>query len=383
MLTIDQGEFTKDRPDKKPQSWRVPVIARSLDGASAGTVLAGHGTLAVPGCGPVIVNAGQSGYYRTLYAPAAFAALSTAFASVRPIDQLGILSDVSALSFAGLQPVSDLLDLAQNLPADSQPQVLASSAQLFRNLYSYSEGNAARQASLTRFAAARLLPVLDRLGWVPRQDESDSEAKLRDSLIVSLGSAGVPQVVAEARRRFAASATDPTAIPPPLRLSISIVVGSQADQPTWDRLRAMAKAEESVQLKNLLYLILAFAKDPTLTQRALDLALTDEPAETTSAGMISVASQQHPDMAFDFAVAHLPAVMAKIDSSAATRYLPQLGSGSYDPAMIEKIRAYARANLPEGARRPADEAIAAIEYRIMVRDNRMAAIDSWLKANRY
>jgi len=45
----------------------------------------GKATLDVPGCGTVVVNAGQSGYYRTLYAPQQFAALKSDFARLAPI----------------------------------------------------------------------------------------------------------------------------------------------------------------------------------------------------------------------------------------------------------------------------------------------------------
>ncbi len=31
-LKLSQGEFTKDRPDKKPLRWRVPVIAQGVGG---------------------------------------------------------------------------------------------------------------------------------------------------------------------------------------------------------------------------------------------------------------------------------------------------------------------------------------------------------------
>ena len=361
----------------------MPVIAAALGGQPAETVLQGTGTLTVPGCAPVVVNAGQSGYYRTLYAPGLFKALASNFAQVKPIDQLGILADASALGLAGLQPVSDVLDLAQNLPADAKPQVIESAASLFLSLYNYSDGVPARQAALTRFATARLLPVLNRLGWVPKPGESDNDANLRDTLIRNLGYAGEPSVLAEAQRRFAASATDPDAIPPSLRISMLIVIARNADQATWDKLHAMAKAEQSAQVRSYLYTILGLPRDAKLTQEALALALTDEPGATTSPSILGAASRLHPDMAFDFAVAHLKQVMTMVDSSAATRYVPQLGAGSSDPAMIGKIKAYAQANLPASAQRSADEAVAAIQYRIMVRDQRMLGVDAWLAANHY
>ena len=35
-MSLVQGEFSKDRPDKKPLAWRVPVIAEAVGGGDAG-----------------------------------------------------------------------------------------------------------------------------------------------------------------------------------------------------------------------------------------------------------------------------------------------------------------------------------------------------------
>ena len=46
--------------------------------------------------------------------------------------------------------------------------------------------------------------------------------------------------------------------------------------------------------------------------------------------------------------------------------------------MIAKLKAYAQANLPEGARGDADSSVAGIKYRIKVRAERLPAVDAWL-----
>jgi aminopeptidase N len=383
-LALTQGEFTKDRPGKPPLTWHVPVIAAAVGGQAAETVVQGKADLAVRGCGPVIVNAGQSGYYRTLYDPALFAAIARDFAKVAPIDQIGILNDAAALGLGGLEPVSDALDLGANLPADADPQVLTSAIGLVNSLAgSYARGVPTRQAALARYASSRFLPALKRLGWVPVKGEADTVANLRSSLITALGTMGEPSVVAEANRRFAAAQSDPSAIPSTLRKSILSVVAYNADAATWDKLRAMAKAERSALVKASLYALLGAVKDPALADKALALALTDEPGATTSPGMIGAVSYEHPDKAFDFAIAHQKAVEAKVDTSSLSRFIPHLASGSYDPAMLGKVRTWAAANLPKTAMRSADETVAAIQYRIQVRNERMPAVDRWLKSKGY
>jgi aminopeptidase N len=379
MLKLVQGEFTKDRPDKAPLKWHVPVIAQTVGGTAARTLVSnGKATLSVPGCGPVVVNAGQSGYYRTLYAPAQFTALRDDFAKLAPIDQLGLLNDTWALGMAGRQPVSDFLDLGSATPADADPEVWADLAGSLNSLDFYYRGDKARQARFRAFAIARLSPVFARLGWQAKPGESVPTGLLRMQLIGSLGSLGDPSVLGEARRRYAAQATDPKAVPPELRKIIYDLVASQADAATWDKLHAEAKAEKTPLIKDQLYALLSISHDDVLARRALELALTDEPGATNSARMISAVGYQHPDMAFDFAVAHRTQVDKLVDSTSSSRYYPGLGGSSFDPAMIDKIKAYADAHIAAGSRRVADTVIANITYRMMVRQQRMPAVDAWL-----
>ena len=110
----------------------------SGEGAIARQVVSGGaGTLTLPGCGPVLINAGQAGYYRTLYSPAALAALRGRFASLAPIDQLGLLGDNFALANAGYQPMGAALGLLAATPKDANQKVLGEAAGRYEILYDY------------------------------------------------------------------------------------------------------------------------------------------------------------------------------------------------------------------------------------------------------
>ena len=154
---------------------------------------------------------------------------------------------------------------------------------------------------------------------------------------------------------------------------------NKADAATWDKLHAMARAEKTPLIKNQLYGLLGIAEDKALGQRALQLALTDEPGATNSGGMIGAVAGQHPDMAFDFAVDHRARIETLIDASSQARYYPGLGGGSSDRAMIGKLRAFAEAHIPASARNATETSIANIEYRLKVREQRMPAIVAWLQ----
>ncbi|NVM79809.1 aminopeptidase N [Duganella sp. SG902] len=378
-VQLTQGEYSKDQENKQPLRWRVPVVARTVGGAAARTVVnGGKASLTLPGCGAVLVNAGQGGYYRVQYAPKAFAALAEGFAALPAIDQLGLLADSWALGLSGQAPAAGFLELTSRTPLDAAPEVWEKIAQVLAGLHDHYEGKQEQRAALERYARARLAPVLARIGWQAARDEAAPVANLRETLIEALGKMGDPDVIAEARRRYAASATDAGALPAALRRPVLAVIAASADAATWEQLHAAAKAEQSNMTRIELYQLLASARDKALARRALDLALTDEPGATLSAAMISGVAVRHPDLAFDFAQAHYAEVEGKVEGGSRSRYFPALGKHSADPAMIGKLQAYAGKHLAAEARGDARTAIAAVEYRIKVRNKRLPQIDAWL-----
>ena len=427
-LTLTQSEFSKDQPEKAlaaggargATTWRVPVVAQTLGGARVSTVVSGgRASMTLPGCGAVLLNAGQAGYYRSLYTPGALAALSASFAQLPTIDQLGLLADSWALSQAGLQPASAWLDLADRAAPDTAPQVwsriasvLVEIQQAYRSAArapgvpqtpspaqplapplappraeatpqpagsqagAQAESQAAWQARFASYARARLAPVLARLGWDGPADEAAQDANQRAELIGALSALNDPGLIAEARRRFASGQ-----MPPALRRAILGVVADHADAADWDRLHAMARAETSAMTRSDLYDLLGASDDPALAQRALQLALTEEPGATSSATLISRVAVKHPDQAFDFALAHRTEVEAKVDATSRSRYFPQLGSLSADPAMVAKLQAYGRAYLPPENRGEVYAAVAAVQYRVKNGAARLPEVSAWLAAH--
>ncbi|PHY19193.1 M1 family metallopeptidase [Caulobacter sp. BP25] len=383
-LSLTQGEFSKDRPGKTPLVWRTPVTVKALGNEKGGggeaktLVTGGKGSVSVEGCGPVVVNAGQSGYFRVQYGPERFAGIARNFAKLPSIDQLGVMSDAWSMGLAGYQPATDFLELAKATPADADPQVLSKITGVYSTIDAYYEGMPAERAAFRKLAIAKLRPLLAAVGWTAKAGEPDNIAILRANLIGTLGGLGDADVVAEAIRRFNADKTDPTAIPGPLRKAILGVVSKHADPATWEAIRAQAQTEKTPLVKAQLYSLLAATEDEALAKRALELALTPEPGETMSSTMISRVARNFPDMTFDWAVANKDAVNAKVDTSSRTRFIPGLGSSSSNPAMADRIRAYAAANLAEGSRKEAEISAASVLDRAKIRQDRLPAITAWV-----
>jgi aminopeptidase N len=254
-------------------------------------------------------------------------------------------------------------------------------AEQLSGTHRYFEDDVASQAVFESFSVSKLRLVFAELGWEVRATDSHSTKLLREGLIGALSVLGDTHVVEEARRRYAMQDTDASAMPGELRRSILAVVARHADPATWDKLHADAKAERTPLIKDMLYSLLASTRDKSLAQRALDLALTDEVGETNSAAMVARVADLHPEMAFDFALAHMDVLNKKLDATSRSRYFPGLASNSAQPAMIDKVRVYAKKHLTADARRSADEAMAEISDRIAKRKRVLPSLIGWLNHN--
>lgn len=375
-VSLTQNEFSRDRPHAEPLRWRVPVIAAAGAAETRTLVEGGSASLAVAGCGPLVVNHGQTGYYRTLYTKPLLARLTRDFARLRPVDQIGLIADNWALGLAGYQRASAALDMAEAAPAGGSGHLWSRIADLYGELYSRYSGDAARQAKIAAHASARLRPVLDRLGWTPRAGEAAFDPVLRAELIDALSKLGDPTTVAEARRRFVAGDISVTA--GPLRSTLLGVIAENADSATWEQLRAQARAETNPLVKAQLYTLLGTPRDERLARAALALALTPEPGATTASEIIAAVADTHPDLALDFALRNRAAVDALVDSSSRSRFIARLGSGSSSPAAIESLEAYAREHLTPQSRGSVDRTIASIRDRIRSREHARADLNRWV-----
>ena len=382
LLTLSQGEYSRDNKDKAPLSWNVPVMAQTIGGAPQRLILQGKGQMTLPGCGAYVINAGQTGYYRSLYPAANVEALAKGFTRLSSIDQTGLLADNYQLGLGGYQPIGLALDLIDAVPANASPAVLAEVPGYLGSAYDMLEGDAAAQARVGAYATAKLGPVLSRIGFDAKAGEGPQVPVLRSALVSTLGDMGDKAVVAEANRRFAALESDPAALDGPLRNVWLGIIAKNADQATWDKLRMMAKGAKTDLEKSTLYALLGGARDQKLGAQALDLALTDEPGKTTSAAIIGQVGYEHPMLAVDYVLAHRAQYEALIDVSARSQALARLGGGSADPAMAAKLDAYAAQYLTPESRKVVDRAIAAIKTRVETRQRLKAPLAAWFAAQK-
>jgi aminopeptidase N len=383
-LRLTQDRFAADDSGKAETVWHVPVIEKTLGGKREWRGLVSREApvdLALPKGATPIVNAGQGGYFRTLYNKTLLARLAVHFRALTPADQLGLLSDSRALGFSGYAPMGEALALARQARPGMNSQVLKSIAEQIDGLNDLYRGLKGR-AAFRRWGLALLRPLFAKVGWTAKPGEDQNVTLLRGALLDALSDLDDPGVIAEARKCFKAFRKNPESLSADLRQEVLAIVASHANAATWDELHALAKSATGSLEKRQYYVLLGASHDKALAQKTLDLAMSDEAPVTLRPSLLRSVSGYFPEMAFDFALAHADAINAMLEPDSRSEFVPKLASSCYDPAAINKLKAYAAAHIAPSAMRTVVVAEATIRYSAELRSKRLPEIDKWLKRHK-
>ncbi len=377
-LHLEQARFTADGATA-PQVWQVPVAVRGTQGRQwSGQVSAAAAVtlpqIAAPGA---LVNAGQDGYFRTLYAPSLLPALVARFDSLAAADQLGILLDGAALGMAGYEPLPDVLQLCQSVHPGMPPAVQRAATIILADIARLYRGRTG-EGLFTQFARTDLSRLLAATGWSPTQGEAADTERLRATLIDALSELDDPQVIARARTLFAGFLRDPDSLDSRLREQVLDVIAAHADDTSWQQLHQLAVNAHSTVEKQRLFEMLGLAHSPILAQRALDLTLTNEIVPTTRPMILNSVAVRHPQLAFDFAIAHRDLVNSWVEPGDHDLFQIHLLAGALDTAALPGLRSYADAHIDAADRGPVEAMAASIADSAKKRDQQLPQVDEWL-----
>jgi aminopeptidase N len=378
-VRLAQERFGADAGQRTPRTWNTPVAVKGLSGGAWDGLVSARAARSAPVAQPAVVNAGQTGYFRTAYAADLWTKLAPRFAELAPADQLGLLYDSRALGEAGLVPMSDFLALARNAPATGDPIVLQTLSDQLDAIDWLFDGRPGQKA-YRAFAIARLKPIAQRVGWDARPGEADNEAILRRSVLTTLGELGEPETVAEARRRYDRWLSDPDSLQGAGRRTVLAIVAANADEKTWETIHQKAKGSKDSTDRSRLYGYLGASHDRALADRALALALSSEPTPTEAPGIIMAVSGVYPDRAFDYAVANRAKVDELLEPTSRTSYYAELATTSRDAGMLAKLGKLS-ANVPASSRGEIEKSASSIRFRLDVIARRVPEMERWLAAN--
>lgn len=376
-LSLSQSRYGVDTGSKAPLTWIVPVALAQGDTTKQLSVSGAKPVRAtIAGCGPVIVNAGQTGYFRTLYTAPHLAAIAKTFATLPLDDQIGISADSYAFAAGGYQPFAPLLALIENTPVDAAPELWSYHVGRINGMNDTLKGSPAQIRFRTK-ALSLIKPLMARTGWEPKAGEPSAIALLRETLIPTLGELGDADTMAQATRYAEASFAANSDVKGVTREAALGIWAHYADEAKWQRLHDQAKAETGPVAKLQYYRLLGSAENPALARKALDLALTTEAPVPMRAAIINAVGNGHPAMAFDWAVAHAKQVDALLESSTKSGFIVGLADSSNDLAVAARVKAYALKALAPESRADANSAMSRIAYLAGLRQKLIPAISLW------
>lgn len=378
-VTLTQGRYGLDAVSKQPQNWRVPLTLSTLGGKTVSTVLkpGRANMLSLAGCGTVIGNVGKASYARIAYDAVGHAAIVRDYGRLDLADKLGTLADDFALAASGDQSLTPYFAALGQVKKEATPLEWSTVNGHLSTLIGLFFGTPL-EAPLRARTNRILSPVLAGIGFVAKPGEPPLVTTLRESLIGRLGTNGDPEVVAQARRYVGELAGNPTAIPPSIRQPILNTFARNATPADWDALFGLFKSTTDPVVKNGYVRLLGSARDDALATRALGLLGGQDLTAPQKGSLLATIAGLHPDMAFDWAVAHLDTVNGFLETSNRAQFVVSLAGGSSDPAMPAKLQAYAEKYVPVEARGGLKRTLAEIAVRKAAADRLRAAVSAWL-----
>ena len=381
VVTLAQERFSLNDPAAQALTWNVPVILADPAGARQ-TVLLEQKPQSVRfgGCGAILANAGDSGYYRVQYDESAFRRLAAGLKALPELDRLRLLSDTFALVQAGRTDVTRYLSLVETLGDEDNRNVWEQVIDSLRFLGDLIDREEER-VTFDRFVARVLEKPFARVGWDAQPGEPPDAQLLRRSLIDALGRAGDMPVVREAQARFAASSRKP--IDAAIRPSVLNVVGRYADEPTFEALLGRMRAATDVEEKWQAQSALRQMRDPRLQRRLMDLMLTDElpPGEAVFNLTHIGADSGVVEPGWQFVLARLPDILAKASARGRPYVLPDAASGFTDAKRADELVSLTRARLEPPALYQAEKTADRIRLKAVVKGRETDRAIAWARAH--
>jgi puromycin-sensitive aminopeptidase len=251
--------------------WQVPVLLRGLDGGSQ-RVLLTEPVTTVDGAaglqGPVVVNGGGWGVFRSGYDSAQLAALAGRLGDLEPLERTLVFTDTwaSVLAGAGASDLGDFFDLAAQLGSDPEPTtytVVIRALDLSQRIATDAD------RPLVAAATRRLLgPRFTDLTFEAAPGEDERTPSLRASLLRVLGSVGLdPAVQRGALERFDAGTAGAD-----IESAVLDVVAHQGRDGDYDTVLERYRAAATPQDEQRNLFALAAFDDVALATRTVELA---------------------------------------------------------------------------------------------------------------
>ncbi|MFL6446474.1 MAG: M1 family metallopeptidase [Bryobacteraceae bacterium] len=384
QILLTEGRFVEDptaASSGPAQQWRIPLAVRAT--RELQTHLLGGGTpttVAVPATGPVVVNAGQSSFARTLYPDPMLATLTSSLSTIDTADQIGLLYDTWALGESGYGSVTNYLDLAHAAPVTADPLVWRQIVNSFVTIDRFYTGDF-HQSAFRSFARSTLGPMAAKLGWDSQPNDAPNVGELREALLRALSRFGDEAVIAEARRRFDVAIDDAKDVPPATRKAVISIVARNADSATLDRLLATLRNTRDPLKKATLLEMLSQIADRSGAARVIDASMGPDAPSGSAVMTLFQISSDHPNLAWNRALPFVEQANSPVYPQMKRILIPMIAAASGEQARVTDLQSYANQHIPPGARQSVESAVSTIKLNAKFKAERLPQINEWLATN--
>lgn len=345
QVTLAQEQYRLDEPAPENRLWTVPLQVGTVNGKAWYTLLANRSTTITQGSceGTLVVDPHSVGFFRIQYDRASFDALAANAARLPDPTRLKLLTDTWSLVAAGRMQLDAYMALVAKYGDEPRLAVWQSILGNLGTLDNLARGEP-EQALIRRFVIGFVQPRFAQLGWEPKAGEAAEERQLRALLASSLARAGDEGAIREARQRFARFQADPASVSPEMLDFVVSTVGRYADGATYAALGKQVAAARTDEERNRFGGAMTLVQDPALAASALNMAVSPEIPANLSTMIVSSIGREHPDQAWEFAVAHRDALLKSADAVGRNRALASVVAGSSDARHADMMEQYVGQN---------------------------------------
>jgi puromycin-sensitive aminopeptidase len=267
-----------DVPDRK---FHVPIFLRveTKDGVSQQTLLLTDAQIRVDLPDDVnwaVVNAGGHGFYRVRYSGDLMKALENGLQTqLLPVERFNLVNDAWATTLAGLTSLTQYLDLLELLLNETDINVwtaLIISCHHLHRIFDDQQDRAFQER-----LRGILLPAVERLGWAPKERETDLQSQLRGELIAALGTLAEDKACqTRARDLYTQYEKDPSAVERNLVPAVVSIVAHTGNGADYESFFTKFKTAQTPQEETRYLFALGAFRRLELIERTLKLTVNGE-----------------------------------------------------------------------------------------------------------
>ncbi len=361
------------------QLWTIPVCFQSSRKPKCELLDAAQQTLKIPAANLFFADAGDKGYYRTLYAPADNQAITDNIeTALTPVERIGFAGNAWALMRSGHSSVADYMNLAARLKDDSNAAVVLNVAGALQAVGDRIASSDDR-ARLAAWVRAQFGPAYARQQALPPAD-SQEQRQLRATLFTVLGILGHdPQIIAEAQSLTQRYIHDPASIDPSMVRPAIALAAANGDAKLFAQLLALSQSSGNPEVQTTALFALARFHNPALLRRALDYATSGKVRNQDAVFFFVIALQDRDTrpVAWQYIQDHWDKVHAELTTMMGARLVTSTGGFCTEQKRAE-VQGFFASHPVMAAERAGHIASDSIEECVQLRAAQQPNLHAWL-----